>query len=416
MAKPLEKYEKQKSLSNSLLLRDKKGVFCLYNNIDWIDLRVSDSNPVLEVFRGLSVNSSSFSFDFGWFTAEYRWFVQWDSLICIDFLDINAKKVGQLLYKVFSDRKKNKNMPSKISFDGVFFTFYNHYFQDFLDFFWIKKTDQNLLLRVDYCVDLCGVSVDTLYRKYRCLPKTRCLSVPKPIYATDTGLVTTYTYKTDTNDIQIYDKKLDILMKWKYKLKNEVWDTPWNDYLKIESPISRIEVRWNAHSWYTKKNASIEWLESSGLQLCIDYIKNFYQLDLSVFFQDYDPKNIKLKKDVVNAPILEHKKMYALRMFKAYAKSCEEFFGFETLQEEFYELFENKFVAEEIFDSDFEKLSTIRTARRKQELKQSKVYFSGNKKENYEFEYSEDENSDVLKEYNAIFHKDEKNSEENLTS
>ena len=120
MALLKEKYNKNKAKENALNLRDKKGVFCLYNNMDWLDVRVSDDNPVLDVFKGLSVNSSSFSFDFGGFTAEYRGYINWENQILIDILDINAKKVGQLAYRTFIWVKTNTNQPTKLGFDGVF--------------------------------------------------------------------------------------------------------------------------------------------------------------------------------------------------------------------------------------------------------------------------------------------------------
>lgn len=392
MPKTLEKYNKWLALQNTLSLRDKKGVFCMYNNVDWLDIRVSDLNPVLDVFRGLSVNSSSIAFPFGGFVAEYRWMINWDSQILVDILDLNSKKVWQLTFKVqTSVVRKNKNYPTKLGFDWVFFTFYFDYFDSFLEYFWISRTQQNIILRLDYCVDLCGVYVDDLYKKYRALPKTRCLSKPKPKYEDPiTWKVTGYTYETDTNDIQIYDKKLDIVVKWKYLLKNEFWDCPWQAYKDCVSPISRIEVRWNSHSWYQKKHADINYVFDNWLQLFIEYVKNFYQLDLEPFFQDYQKKAIKIKRDVVNDPIIEHKKTFALRMFRAYAKSCASLFSFEEVQEEFYSCFEFQNVFQE--PSFFENLSSVKEYKRKQYARSNRVYFPNvRRSSDYSFEYEDEE-------------------------
>jgi hypothetical protein len=63
--------------------------------------------------------------------------------------------------------RKNKNVSTDVEFTGDFWKLYSEYFPFFCEFFGIDVEKEKNVTRVDYCIDIAGIDVDEVFKKYR---------------------------------------------------------------------------------------------------------------------------------------------------------------------------------------------------------------------------------------------------------
>lgn len=297
-------------------LISKNGLSVFYRNVDFLTVKLpklpvgvptdsfSDSERNLLALYGIVPNSDTLFFDFGGFRVTYHDTVSGGRLKVLHVTDPLGQIVAMVHVEIEVPGKKSKNVSSDIEFVGLFWTAYKHYFEDFCDFFGIDVRAKRLVKRIDYCVDVSGIhSHDFLKLAYRSASvdsPTALISVPKKkrkrLKPAKThslgGFVTWQKFPGGTNDLVVYDKRLDVLDKKKFTIVTTALmegleaDRPYKRYVEGDVPITRVEFRKRSRSFRDLTDDSIAYLFGHVEQQMADYVGKLFDFDFQTFLSD----------------------------------------------------------------------------------------------------------------------------------
>lgn len=309
-------------------LISKNGLSVFYRNVDFLTVKLSapppgppsssfyrnaffedgevslSSDRSLSVLYGIVPNSDTYHLDFGGFVIRYFDTVANGRLKVLHVVDPLGQIVAVVHIEIPVEGKKSKNVSSDVEFVGLFWTAYEHFFEDFCDFFGIDVLQKNLCKRIDYCVDVSGIhSHDLLklaYDKREVESQGELLKLskakrkklkPAKIHALG-GFVTWRKFKGSTNDLVIYDKRLDVLDKKKYTIVSVAMmegleaDRPYKRYLDGDVPITRVEFRKRANSFRDLADNSIASVFKHVEQQMADFFGKHVDFDMQTFLSD----------------------------------------------------------------------------------------------------------------------------------
>lgn len=307
------KNSKQYDNGYNLVRKDKLQVY--HQGIDFLTIRISTAQPLIRTLNGLVANSDIYTLDHG-FRIRFFGLVAGSQLKVLHINDSADNLIAYIHIKQDTG-KKNKNFATDIEFVGLFWTSYSEYLEYFCTLFDIDKQKKNIVTRIDYCVDIAGLEVQTLlsYCKDRRKTKDHVIRY---------GKQETYSnIRNDRHELVAYNKKLDILEKNKHKIeipdKTEINEkSPYLCYIKEPFPITRIEYRKKARALRELVDNSINSLFDLSSQMMIDYFATYYELDLG-YILNHKRKSKPRKEDVFISEIMKKKASFYWAMVSAYA-------------------------------------------------------------------------------------------------
>lgn len=360
--------EQKNRLENTKKFSKKFDIKVIYQNIDFIVLKIETKNKNLRdieenlksvyTFKELSID---FDFKripnslklFDKFVLVHAWLTFWNQKKLYDLYDFDKNKIWQIVLKNTWVIKRNNNVINSLELSWLFFKSYNEYFLQILSYFWIEDNKQNIIKRIDYCVDFKWIEVFELSEYIKKIYiksfsiKTLNSSDLKKLKETNKEVKiwnqTTYRrYETTHNDLKIYDKILDILQNYKKRKVN--WKNPYADYLNSDFPITRIELKKKKFNNLTDN--SLNWVFNNIEALFFDYLLRYFDIDLSLYA--WVDKTLNWKK-IFLAKEEKSKNLYhSITMLLAYAKNIEEL----TSKENLFKILLNKY-------PELEKLSSL---------------------------------------------------------
>lgn len=208
--------------------------------------------------------------------------------------DKEKNKVWSVVLVNESKKKNNHNIINSLELTGLFFKCYQKYLDNFLDFFEIDKNKNDVLKRLDYCIDLKWIEVFQLLEYIKPIYK-KTKNVDWLTWLDKKTLMTDYTsdikyWRKETfknflwslNDLKIYDKVLDLLQPELIKRKVN-WKNPYKDYIDSGFPITRLELKKKSSSFTKIKDHSINFMLENIEWMFFDYLKKYFEINLSLF-------------------------------------------------------------------------------------------------------------------------------------
>lgn len=351
-------------------------------SIDWMTIRLSENSEIVKILDRHDMytdeKTSRMPILWGIFYIQYFDMVMNGLLKVYHIKDSeNNKQVGCIHIRQESE-KKTKNVFTDIELVWHFWTCYTYTFERILKFFNIQKTSRNIVSRIDYAIDFDGPEVKDFTRyereskkresaqnamtlladfkfsqdgEFLMIPKSEMEKI-KEIMDTTKVKRANYgerdTYKgiqNERNELYIYDKKLDILDKEKYKLHITDRETgeieyPYLEVMKESKNITRIEYKKKARSLREMVENSINEVLEKIEDMAIDYMEDYYDLDFRYLVGRERTKIVKSQEmkekayvDQCMKGIIKKKSSLSLAMFRSYAekyimfKNEKDFFG-----------------------------------------------------------------------------------------
>lgn len=210
--------------------------------------------------------------------------------------DIDKNKIWSIAIANKFKIKKNNNVISKLELTWLFFKCYSNYLNNFLNYLDISRKDNDILKRIDYCLDIKWIEVFQLleylkntYKRTRNvldLTATDKLAIQNSKgYQSDMKYWLQETYKKilwSSNELKIYDKILDLIQPWLIHRKVK-WVNPYQDYINSNLPITRLEMLKNSNWLMKMENHSIDFMFENIQDLFFDYLKRIFDcIDLSI--------------------------------------------------------------------------------------------------------------------------------------
>lgn len=334
----------------------------IYENIDFFRCKLDDDNQITKQiesklqrsytnlniheiidFQIATINIPLFD---NKFFIIYAWLTFWNQKKLYDIYDIDKNKVWQIVLKNPKHKNIAKNVICSLELSWLFFKCYNDYFFSFLEYFKIDIHKNNILKRLDYCIDLKGIEIPEL------------LNYIKPVYKKSKSVVwLTQTdkrklneiftdlkyWKTETfinffnsyNDLKIYDKILDLVDNHMKRKVN--WKNPYQDYIDSDLPITRIELKKKWEAFANIQDNSIEYILNNIQAMFYDYLKKYFFIDLSL----YEWENISLnwKKNFLAKQEKQKKILHSYQMAQAYLNNIKEYDGEDNLYKFLFKLY-----------------------------------------------------------------------------
>lgn len=308
-------------LKNTEKFCKKYDVKIIYQNIDFINVKILEKNKNLKiieeniktVYPYWDLLDSKIEMKklynnlvlFDKFILVFSWFAFSNQKKIYNIYDEDKNKIWQITLKNQIKLKSNNNVIDSLELSWLFFKCYESYFLEFLEYFWISLEKNWILKRLDYCIDIQWLEVFELLEFLKNIHKNT--KNVNSITATDKKAILENNvdfkywkqeiYKnffSEHNDLKIYDKILDILENY---LKRKVnGKNPYQDYLDSDLPIVRIELKKKKFKNLTDN--SIKWVFQNIEALFFDYLKRYFDIDLSLYLRSW--KNSKLKKNLLS--------------------------------------------------------------------------------------------------------------------
>jgi hypothetical protein len=323
--------------------------FVYYENIDFLTIKLPDNLKIIQILNGLCCNSHEYILDF-WFKINFfdRWF--WKQLKYYKLLDKENNEICNIKVKQKTE-KKNRNVYTCIEFNWIFFKSYFDYFNYILEIFEIDRNKNEIVKRIDFCIDWWNLEVKDFMKYYKNKQK-------KEYWVWIWNELTYKNIKLDRHELVLYNKKLDILEKNKHKTKVNS-EYPFKQYLKEEFPITRLEYRKKSRAIRELTNNSINALFKYSKQYALDYFNKFYDLDIIEIYKEtscFDRIKRPERKDVLVTTITNKKISLYLSMANAYMDNYtllkSELLFFEKLHEKYWERILNFFITKQLEKAD----------------------------------------------------------------
>ena len=145
-------------------LLDKYRAKIYYENVDFLTVRMTTNPntgfpvaPISQFLYWLVENSDTCLLDFG-FKIKYYGLVCGSRVRAYHILDKDTNEIAQI-HVVPPSTKKDRTYFTDIEFKGTFFTAYFAHFEYFCSLCGISPTQQNIVSRIDYCIDIDGLKV-----------------------------------------------------------------------------------------------------------------------------------------------------------------------------------------------------------------------------------------------------------------
>jgi len=356
----------QKLILKTYNFSRKNNIKIIYKNLDFLTVKLNrDINILKEIENTLTqiyiwddiylntdinlIYNKKIIFDR--FFIIYAWNVYWWQKQLYNIYDFEKNKVWQVVLKNLSSRKNNKNIINSLELSWLFFKcYYKKYFDDFLKLFEINKNQQNIVKRLDYCVDFKWIEV------FEYLPFLKDINKISKVRKWFTWLdykqvmdlkevdfykklkngsieikhwnqQTYIRYSNVRNDLKIYDKVLRVLDEIVKKKVKVYWENPYKDYFHSDLPITRFEIKKKNFIWLwdNSLNFYLDNIES----LFFDYLLNYFEINLSYYVWE----NISLNwKKLYLAKEEKQKNIYhSFMMARAYLSNIKEYTWDKTL-------------------------------------------------------------------------------------
>ena len=336
---------KKNIFENTIKFNKKFDVKIIYKNVDFINCKIFErNNNLLNIENNINLiypynDLISKNIDlkflynslllFNKFVLVFSWFAFSNQKKIYNIYDFSKNKIWQLVLKNEIKIKSNNNVIDSLELSWLFFKCYEDYFLNFLDYFWISFEKQNVLRRLDYCIDIQWIEVfqilDYLRDNQRKSKNVNSIVWTDKKLFFENNLDFKYwkkeVYKnffSEHNDLKIYDKILDILEN--YFNRKVDWKNPYKDYLNSEFPIVRIELKKKKFKNLT--NSSINWVFNNIECLFFDYLLRYFFIDLSVY--SWIDKSLNWKKIFLAKEIKSQKLYHSLQMFLSYWEKIKE--------------------------------------------------------------------------------------------
>lgn len=273
------------------------------------------------------------------FNIVYYWLVFWNQIKIYNVLDQKNNLVIQIRVKQ-DTWKKNNNVTSNIEFKGVFFRAYKSKLHDILSIFKVDLDKPKIMLRIDYCIDLQNIKLEEIeeYKKeyngtIQIIKQNNDINdmirdikkVNKPTIEIQRKKNMVYKkYKTERNELKIYDKRFDIFMNHLYTRVDNQKGLFYKHYLDSEVPITRVELKKKSRSirelWLGTINDVLDKIET----LFYNYIKRVYNIDFFLIDKEAVKKAIYKKLDKkIDCVDIKKSLEKSINMMLAYAKRIE---------------------------------------------------------------------------------------------
>lgn len=345
----------KKILENTKKFSKKNDIKIIYKNIDFLVLKLETKNinlknieqNIKKVYPYNELLETKI-----WIEKIYNTLKIFDKFVLINawlafseqkklynIYDFDKNKIWQLTLINKEKLKSNNNVINSLELSWLFFKCYDEYLDNFLTYFWINCEKQNIIKRLDYCVDFKWIEVFQFQEYLKDLQKKS--KIVNWLTATDIKELKEnninikhwrqeiyMNFISNHNDLKIYDKILDILQNYMKRKVN--WENPYRDYLESDFPITRIELK--KKKFNNLRDNSIKWVFQNIEALFFDYLKRYFIVDLS--FYNWINKTLNWKKIFLAKEEKTKKFFHSLNMFLAYWKNLEEML-WET---EFYKL------------------------------------------------------------------------------
>lgn len=325
------KTKDRKAYFNALNSVKNRGSFLFHAWIDFATFKISTVQPLVYTLNGLVNNSDTFVLEHG-FKIRFFGLVAGSQL---KVLHVNDSKDNLIAYIHLKQQTQNtnKNFSDDIEFVGLFWTCYSEYLEYFFELFGIDPNKKHIVTRIDYCIDIAGLDVSELikYQKTSKRKKDHCIRY---------GKKETYSnIKNDRHDLVIYNKKLDIVEKWKTKIVlPDGMENPFLKYQKESSPITRIEYRKRARALRELHDNSWNALNENIRNLSMTYFHTFYNFDLGILLKKGNSGS-KRQKDILVDKIITKKSSFYWSMAIAYLSNFENMKGRIEIFKRLYELY-----------------------------------------------------------------------------
>lgn len=346
-------------LKNTEKFCKKYDVKIIYQNIDFINVKILEKNKNLKiieeniktVYPYWDLLDSKIEMKklynnlvlFDKFILIFSWFAFSNQKKIYSIYDEDKNKIWQITLKNQIKLKSNNNVIDSLELSWLFFKCYESYFLEFLEYFWISLEKNWILKRLDYCIDIQWLEVfefqDYLKDLQRKSKIVNWLTATELRQLKENNITIKYwkkeiyiNFMSEHNDLKIYDKILDILENYLKRKVNE--KNPYQDYLDSDLPIVRIELKKKKFKNLTDN--SINWVFQNIEALFFDYLKRYFDIDLSMYL--WVDKTLNWKKIFLAKEEKSKKLFHSLTMFLAYWRNLQEMLW----ENEFYKiLFKN---------------------------------------------------------------------------
>lgn len=201
--------------------------------IDFLTMRIK-KDKIHKTFYWICINSpvvfldSIIWLDFKIEYDEYKWTHTFYNLY-----DLKNNKLAQICITDISNKKSD--VYDKITFYWTFFNLYwLEYIYQIFDYFYLDY-ETSVFTRLDLCMDFNEYKVSDFKYKIEYLEKV------KTFWTTWKSLEMNKEYK-----FRVYNKLLDILDKWLYKIEDNNGYSKYNDLLQGFELLTRLELQLNS--------------------------------------------------------------------------------------------------------------------------------------------------------------------------
>lgn len=358
----LHKKIQEKYLIETYFFSKQYNIKIIYQNIDFIRIKLLDDNFLLKIEDKLKVvytyqdifeNKTDFTklqnislFDNKFFIF-FSWLTFWNQKLLYDIYDYDKNKIWQIVIKNPKHRKIWKNVINSLELSWLFFKCYEDYFFSFLEYFKIDLHQKDILKRLDYCIDIKWIEVPEIlnfikpvYKKSKSVnwlthtdkKKMSELTTDLKFWRTETFI----NFFNSLNDLKIYDKILDLVDNY---MKRKVdWKNPYQDYLDSDLPILRIELKKKWEAFANIEDNSIEFILDHIQELFFDYLKRYFYIDFSLY-ENEDSISLNWKKIYLAKQEKQKKILHSFIMAQAYLKNIEDYTSKNELYKFLLELY-----------------------------------------------------------------------------
>lgn len=329
---------------------EKHKIKIIYQNIDYLTIKIEKNENLYKKLNSLpqynhqeiKQNNINIKNIFHYKMLNYYiinlWIIfNWQKHIYWIY-DSDNNKIWSITYIDENIKKNNHNVINTIELTWLFFKCYKNDLDNIFNFLNIDKKENNIIKRLDYCVDFLWIEVFQLLEYLKSIHKKTDLKKSKNViwltatdlkqnevkFNSDLRYWNQETYKNflwTLNDLKIYDKILDLLQPDLLKRKVK-WENPYYKYINSNLPITRIELKKKSASFTKMNNNSYEYLSENIEVLFFDYLLKFFDIDLSILIWDSVSLNWKktnfLAKEKKDKSILR-----CIQMIKANIKTLE---------------------------------------------------------------------------------------------
>lgn len=352
------KTQKEKNIVKTHLFSKKNNINICYKKIDFLKIKLLKEDnynlrniefqlihPTIsqDIYNSEIKEVKNKKILFEKFFVVYAWLVYGNQKKLYDIYDFDKNKIWQIVLKNEVPTKSNKNVIDSIEFSWLFFKCYEKYLDHFLKYFRISKNRQDLVKRLDYCIDIEWLEVFQLIAYIKELHRKT-----KNIYglsATDIKAISHNStnikywkqeiyvnFFSAHNDLKIYDKILDILQN--YRNRKVDGKNPYQSYLDSDNPIIRIELK--KKKFQNLRDNSINWVLDNIQALFFDYLLKYFEVDFSYYV--WKDLTLNWKQIFLAKEEKEKSLFHAYTMAKAYLWTIEDFVWEDWLQHFMHEI------------------------------------------------------------------------------